>query len=100
MIEALLAWTVVLTCSTAVAYIRIRKLNHALGHSLKATYNILETIQMQSDINIQQQKMNEIVNTNLEILGVHTNLIKPSIGYEASQFLAWYNARKKEGENG
>ena len=100
MIEVLLAWTIVLTVSTAVAYLRIRKLNLALGHSLRATYNILETIQMQSDINIQQQKMNEIVNTNLEILGVHTNLIKPSIGYEATQFLAWYNARKKEGENG
>jgi len=101
MIEVLLAvWVTGLTFVTALVYTRIRMLNKALMHHLKATHNILESMQMQSDINLSQQQMNEIVNTNLEILGVHTNLIKPSIGYEASQFLAWYNNRKKEGNNG
>jgi predicted Holliday junction resolvase-like endonuclease len=101
MIEVLLGvFLTVITFAIAILYLRIRKLSQAVSHHLKATYNLLETVQMQSDINISQQKMNEIINTNLEILGVHTNLIKPSIGYEASQFLAWYNKRKKEGENG
>lgn len=101
MTEVLVAvWATVLTFGMALLYLRLRKLNLALGHSLKATMNILETVQMQSEINISQQQMNEIINTNLEILGVHTNLIKPSIGYEATQFLAWYNNRKREGENG
>lgn len=99
MIEVLLAvWVTVLTLSMALLYIRLRKLNSALGHMLKALNNIVQTAQMQSEINLSQQQMNEIINTNLEILGVHTSLIKPSIGFEATQFLAWYNERK--GRNG
>ena len=101
MIEIVLAlWTAGLTFVSVLVYTRIRMLNQALTHHLKATHNIIQSMQMQTDINLSQQQMNEIINTNLEILGVHTNLIKPSIGYEATQFLAWYNARKKEGNNG
>lgn len=101
MIEVLLGvWTAGLTFVSVLVYTRIRMLNQALTHHLKATHNIIQSMQMQTDINLSQQQMNEIINTNLEILGVHTNLIKPSIGYEATQFLAWYNARKKEGNNG
>lgn len=80
-------------------HVRIKKLNRVLGHSLKALSNVIEASQMQNEINQSQQQLNEIINTNLEILGIHTNLIKPSIGYEATQFLAWYNKRK-EGNNG
>lgn len=78
---------------------RVSKLNAGLGHTLKALSNVIEAAQLQGDVNASQQQMNEIINTNLEILGVHTNLIKPSIDLEATQFLAWYNKRK-EGNNG
>jgi hypothetical protein len=80
----------------AVLHRRVSKLNAGLGHTLKALGNVIEAAQLQGDVNDSQQAMNEIINTNLEILGVHTKLIKPSIGYEATQFLAWYNTRKEE----
>lgn len=100
MTEFLAIWATLLSIAVGVLWFRIKRVNEALSHTLKATYNMLESLQMQSEINMSQQQMNEIVNTNLEILGVHTNLIKPSIGFEATQFLAWHNKRKKEGENG
>lgn len=87
-----------LTFTSVFLYIRLRRLGIALNHTLKALTNILETVQLQSEVNTAQQQMNEIINQNLEILGVHTSLIKPSIGFEATQFLAWYNERK--GKNG
>jgi hypothetical protein len=101
MTEVLLAvWITALTFGIGILYLRIKKLNTALTHTLKALSNVLESMQMQSEINVSQQQMNEIINTNLEILGVHTSLIKPSIGFEATQFLNWYNMRRKEGNNG
>lgn len=59
--------------------------------------NMAQVFDEQGKINKSQQKYNEAVSTNLEILGVHTKLIEPGIAYEASAFLAWYNNRKKEG---
>lgn len=101
MIEVFLAvWLSALSVGSLFLYQRIRRLNEALGHTVKALSNMINTVQLQADINLSQQQMNEIINTNLEILGVHTSLIKPSIGFEATQFLNWYNMRRKEGNNG
>ena len=100
MIELVLTvWLTLVTLAAALLYYRVKRLNAAIGNTLKAVGNILETMTIQADVNMTQNELNNYIGSNLEILGVHTNLIRPTIGYEATQFLAWYNKRK-EGNNG
>ena len=75
---------------------RVRKATNYLIGSLK---HLVYALDEQQNINEAQQQMNENIATNLEILGVHTKLVKPSIGYEASAYLAWLE-KKKEENNG
>lgn len=86
---ALLGWT----------YWRLRMTAKAVAYLIASLKNLVDVLSEQQTINVAQQQMNELINTNLEILGVHTKLIKPSIGFEATQFLAWHN-KKKEEDNG
>lgn len=51
----------------------------------------------QKSINETQFVMNEGIANNLEILGVHTRLIKPSVGMEAEAFLRWHNRKEENG---
>lgn len=85
----LLGWT----------YWRLRMTAKAVAYLIASLKNLVDALSEQQTINVAQQQMNELINTNLEILGVHTKLIKPSIGFEATQFLAWHN-KKKEEDNG
>ena len=85
----LLGWT----------YRRLRMTAKAVAFLIASLKNLVDALSEQQNINTAQQQMNELINTNLEILGVHTKLIKPSIGFEATQFLAWHN-KKKEEDNG
>jgi hypothetical protein len=62
--------------------------------------NLVQALQAQRHINDQQSNINESLSENLEILGVHTKLIPPSIAMQAEAFLAWYNKRKGEKGNG
>lgn len=61
---------------------------------------IVGSLQAQRGINEKQNDINETLGTNLEILGVHTKLIPPSIAMQAEAFLAWHNKRKEEKDNG
>jgi phage regulator Rha-like protein len=89
--------------SLGVALVAIRraaKVARAFSLLVKALENLLKALSDQASINEAQQQMNTDIATNLEILGVHTRLIKPSIGFEATQFLAWHNKQKEQRENG
>lgn len=81
------------------SYWRLRMTAKAVAYLIASLKNLVDALSEQQTINVAQQQMNELINTNLEILGVHTKLIKPSIGFEATQFLAWHN-KKKEEDNG
>ena len=78
---------------------KVVNLGKAVAMSLKAMNNVLGALQELSLALEAQNGLNQEVNQNLEILGVHTRLIKPTIGFEAESFLANYN-RKKGKENG
>lgn len=78
---------------------KVINLGKAVAMSLKAMNNVLGALQELSLALEAQNGLNQEVNQNLEILGVHTRLIKPTIGFEAESFLANYN-RKKGKENG
>ena len=67
-----------------------------LADSLKQAYELMGK---QSGLNMNQARLNSEIANNLEILGVHTQLIEPSIGFEATAFLAWHNNTKEE-DNG
>ena len=82
-----------------LTYRRLRMTAKAVAYLIASLKNLVDALSEQQTINVAQQQMNELINTNLEILGVHTKLIKPSIGFEATQFLAWHN-KKKEEDNG
>ena len=58
--------------------------------------NTIKSIGEHSKIHESQNEVNEIVGRYLEVLAVHTKLIKPTIGFEAEQFLAWINKKKEE----
>ena len=61
---------------------------------------IVGSFNAQRGINEKQHDINETMARNLEILGVHTKLIPPSIAMQAEAFLAWHNKRKGEKDNG
>lgn len=61
--------------------------------------NVLKTITAQKEINEKQHDINNALGSNLEILGVHTKLIPPSVAMEAEAFLRWVN-EKRENKDG
>jgi hypothetical protein len=63
---------------------------------VKLSSTIIQAISAQRDVNEKQHEINNSLGQNLEILGVHTKLIPPSIAMEAEAFLAWHNKRKNE----
>lgn len=64
-------------------------------------FNLLhKAMEAQREINDEQMDINNLLGQNLEILGVHTKLIPPSIAMQAEAFLAWNNKRKEENEDG
>ena len=65
-------------------------------NNMKDIFKLIET---QGRVNNNQQTLNNAIAHNLEILAVHSGLLKPSIDFEASQFLAWENLKKEE-DNG
>lgn len=87
----------------AVVVIHLNKKLHNLmkgfASLIMAMQNLAKVAEEQAKVNVGQQTVNDLIGQNLEILGVHTRLIEPTIAYEASSFLAWYN-KKKEGNNG
>ena len=99
MSEIAIALSLVTIVLVGWTYWRLRMTAKAVAYLIASLKNLVDALTEQQNINVAQQQMNEHINTNLEILGVHTKLIKPSIGYEATQFLAWYN-KKKEEDNG
>lgn len=78
---------------------RSRDLLKINAATLQAVTHVINASGEQAKINQAQHDLNQLIGHNLEVLGVHTRLIKPSVGFEAEQFLSWYN-KKKEGNNG
>jgi hypothetical protein len=68
----------------------------AYANLIMALQNLAQIAEEQQKVNIGQQSINDLIGQNLEILGVHTRLIEPTIAYEASAFLAWWNKKKEE----
>jgi hypothetical protein len=66
---------------------------------VKLSSTIIKAISAQRDLNEKQNEINNSLGQNLEILGVHTKLIPPSIAMQAEAFLAWHNKRKEERDN-
>jgi len=97
MIEIALALAVVLL-SLAIIHLnkKVTNLTKGLASLIMAMQNLAKVAEEQAKVNLGQQTVNDLIGQNLEILGVHTHLIEPTIAYEASSFLAWYN-KKKEG---
>lgn len=96
MTEILAVAVVLLTGFVVFLHIRIKRTALAFSMLANALKNVVEAFEQQADINTSQHALNNAIGSNLEILGVHTRLIEPTIGFEAAQFLAWYN-NKKEG---
>lgn len=67
-----------------------------VGHLLKLSKISLDVSGEQQKLNMRQQEINTMLEANIEILGVHTKLIKPSVAMEAQAFLQWHNRRKEE----
>lgn len=84
---------------TLVLWKRVVKLSKSVMMILQAANNMMKALQELSAALEAQNGLNQEVNRNLEILGVHTRLLKPTIGFEAESFLANYNRKKRE-ENG
>lgn len=77
---------------------KMNNMRNALASLIMAMQNLAKVAEEQQKINISQQGLNDLIGQNLETLGVHTRLIEPTIAYEASAFLSWYNNKKKEGK--
>ncbi len=75
---------------------KINNLTKGLASLIMAMQNLAKVAEEQQKVNLGQQTVNDLIGQNLEILGVHTHLIEPTIAYEASSFLAWYNKKKEE----
>lgn len=70
----------------------------AIGELTKTIEVIVNTIGEHQKLFHSQNEMNEMIAKHLEVLGVHTKLIKPSVSYEAEAYLAWINKKKEEKE--
>lgn len=82
------------------AWKKMRSLALAVAHLMLAVKNLADVATEQQKVNDMVQQGMQHVDSNLEILGVHTKLIPPTVSYEASAFLAWYNKKKEEKDNG
>ena len=79
------------------SYQRRQKLiSQAVAKLMGALGNIVAIAEEQNKVNHAQQDTNRQIGNNLELLGIHTKLIKPSVSFEAEQFLAWYNEQKRD----
>lgn len=76
---------------------KLNNIRNATASLIVAMQNLAQVAEEQGKVNLSQQSLNDLIGQNLEILGVHTRLIEPTIAYEASAFLSWYN-KKKEGK--
>lgn len=98
MIEIALGVTTLLLAAWIIHLTRkINNLMHGFASLIVAMQNLAQVAEEQQKVNLSQQSLNDVIGQNLEILGVHTRLIEPTIAYEASAFLAWWN-KKKEGK--
>lgn len=96
---ALSALGVTLFASIVWVLLLTRKINNlvkAFASLIMAMQNFARVAEEQQKVNLGQQSINDLIGQNLEILGVHTRLIEPTIAYEASAFLAWWNKKKEE----
>jgi hypothetical protein len=97
MIEILLFTLFLLSLSvSAWLFRKIKMTAKAMASLMIALTKVLDALNEQSKVNEMQAKVNNEIGTSLEMLGVHTKLIKPTIGFEAQQFLNFYNKRKEE----
>lgn len=74
-----------------------RRINKSYNKLLNS---IVQTIAAQKEINDKQLDINDNLGQNVEILGVHTKLIPPSVAMQAEAFLAWHNKRREEKDDG
>ena len=103
MSELLLALSLIMSGALSILVVslwrKVVSLAKALAMALQGLNNVLLALSELSGALEAQNGLNQEVNRNLEILGVHTKLLRPSIGFEAESFLANYN-KKKGIENG
>ena len=96
MTEIIFGAIFLLTTLTLAVFIRQQKVVNKKSERLFNT--IVESITIQQGINDKQANVNELLGKNLEILGVHTKLIKPSVTMEAEAFLRWHNEKKEDND--
>jgi len=98
MSELLLALTLIMSGALSILDVslwrKVTSLAKALAMALQGLNNVLLALSELSGALEAQNGLNQEVNRNLEILGVHTKLLRPSIGFEAESFLANYNRKK------
>jgi len=103
MSELVLALALIMSGTLTIVVVslwrKVVSLAKALAMALQGLNNVLLALSELSGALEAQNGLNQEVNRNLEILGVHTKLLRPSIGFEAESFLANYN-RNKGKENG
>lgn len=97
MIDALLGVGLLFTLTLLIIQIKKSSKNHKDLHRVAELTN--KALVAQRSINESQLSMNAQIAQNLELLGVHTRLIKPTVAMQAEAFLAWQN-RKDNEENG
>ena len=98
MIEmVLIAWLGFTNIAFVIFFLMVRSRFAALLHLCEV---LVKGLKAQRHINEAQTEINDSIGHNLELLGVHTKLIPPSIAMQAEAFLAWYNKRKDERDNG
>jgi hypothetical protein len=97
MIDALLGVGLIITLTLLLLQARKNSKNHKDLHRIAELTN--KALVAQREINEAQHSMNSHIAQNLELLGVHTKLIKPTVAMQAEAFLAWQN-RKDNEENG
>lgn len=93
----LLVWLALTNIAFVAFFFMVRSRLAALLHLCET---LVKALKAQRHINETQTEINDNIGQNLEILGVHTKLIPPSIAMQAEAFLAWYNKRKEERDNG
>lgn len=98
LIEIVLAVGLLLvTAALLIAVAAQRRINKSYNKLLNS---IVQTISAQKEINDKQLDINDNLGQNVEILGVHTKLIPPSVAMQAEAFLAWHNKRREEKDDG
>lgn len=93
----LMVWLALTNIAFVVFFFMVRSRLAALLHLCET---LVKALKAQRHINEQQTEINESLSENLEVLGVHTKLIQPTVAMQAQAFLQWYNKRKEERDNG